>query len=80
MVIILTKKKAELLKLMAKKGKITIKDQNIFSPLAFRINMALFENEGIVIRDGYNDRKIVWKITEKGMKLAKLGGELFEGI
>jgi predicted transcriptional regulator len=80
MVIILTKKKAELLKLMAKKGKITIKDQNIFSPLAFRINMTLFENEGIVTKDGYNDRKIVWKLTEKGLKLARLGGELFEGI
>jgi hypothetical protein len=80
MVIILTKKKAELLKLMAKKGKITIKDQNIFSPLAFRINMTLFENEGIVTRDGYNDRKIVWRLTEKGLKLARLGGELFEGI
>jgi predicted transcriptional regulator len=80
MAIILTKKKAELLKLMAKKGKITIKDQNIFSPLAFRINMTLFENEGIVTKDGYNDRKIVWKLTEKGLKLARLGGELFEGI
>jgi predicted transcriptional regulator len=80
MAIILTKKKVELLKLIAKKGKITIKDQNIFSPLAFRINMALFENEGIVIRDGYNNRKIVWKITDKGIKLAKIGGDLFEGI
>lgn len=80
MVIILTPKKIELLKLILKKGKITIKDQNIYSPLSFRINMSQLENENIVFRDGVNDKKIVWKLTEKGVKLAKLGGEIFETI
>lgn len=71
MVIILTEKKIKLLNLMLVKGCIDIKSQNIYSPLAFRINMTLLENQGIVTRKGTKDRKNLWCLTDKGIELAK---------
>ncbi len=80
MVIIITDKKIKLLKLMLAKKQITIKDQNIYSPLAFRINMTQMESAGIVERCGIKEKKNLWKLTEKGERIAKhLNGGDFYG-
>lgn len=71
MPIVLTQKKIKLLLLMLSKNCIDIKSQNIYSPLAFRINMSLLENQGIVMRNGTKERRNVWCLTDKGIELAK---------
>jgi len=68
---IVTPKKVKLLREMLSKGEVTVNSQNIYTPLAFRLNIWYLQDVGLVINDGVRNREKVWKLTDVGIDIAK---------
>lgn len=60
---------------------VTVNSQNVFTPLAFRLNIWYLNDLGLVKEDGYNNnREKIWKLTDKGKEITKHLIEIFKII